>query len=103
MEPLTRRRPRRDPATLALYAWTILRGFRWTLAILALALLVGTILYRITPHAAYGGHPPPLIVCAFSAWLALFAQPVLSPPETWYLALLGGVYPLLGFGLVGEG
>ena len=25
------------------------------------------------------------------------------PPERWYLALLCGVYPLLGFGLVGEG
>jgi voltage-gated potassium channel len=103
MEPLTRSRPRRGVRTFALYFWTIARGFRTTLTILAVALLVGTLLYRITPHAAYGGHPPPLIVCAFSAWLALFAQPVLSPPETWYLAVLGGVYPLLGFGLVGEG
>ena len=103
MEPYARTRPRRDPKTLALFFYTIVRGFRTTLLILAIALLIGTILYRVTPHAAYGGHPPPLIVCAFSAWLALFAQPVLAPPETWYLAVLGGVYPLLGFGLVGEG
>jgi voltage-gated potassium channel len=103
MEPFVRRPPRRDPKTLALFVWTVVRGFRLTLAILALALIVGTILFRITPHAAFGGKPPPLMTCAFSAWLALFAQPILSPPETWYLALLGGIYPLLGFGLVGEG
>jgi hypothetical protein len=35
--------------------------------------------------------------------MALFAQTIFSPPETWYLALLDGVYPLIGFGLVGEG
>jgi voltage-gated potassium channel Kch len=38
-----------------------------------------------------------------AAWLAMFGEPMLSPPETWYLALLIGLYPLLGFGLVGEG
>jgi Trk K+ transport system NAD-binding subunit len=102
MEPY-RRAPRRDLRTLALFVWTIVRGFKLTLTILGVALLVGTILFRITPHGAFGGKPPPLMTCAFSAWLALFAQPILSPPETWYLALLGGVYPLLGFGLVGEG
>ena len=103
MQPYARRPKRRDPKTVALYVWTILRGFKLTLGILAAALVVGTILFRITPHAAFGGQPPPLMTCAFSAWLALFAQPILSPPETWYLALLGGIYPLLGFGLVGEG
>jgi Trk K+ transport system NAD-binding subunit len=35
--------------------------------------------------------------------MALFAQPIFSPPETWYLQLMCAVYPLLGFVLVGEG
>jgi hypothetical protein len=65
-------------------------------------LLLGT-LYAVTPHAAFGGHPPDLLTAFFGAWMALFAQPILMPPERWYLALLCGAYPLLGFGLVGEG
>src|SRR5205823_1260332 len=39
----------------------------------------------------------------YSSWMALLAQPVFSPPQRWYITLLCGAYPLVGFILVGEG
>jgi hypothetical protein len=94
---------RRDLRTIILFARRLLHDFRWTLGLLLGAVLLGGALYVITPHASLGNRPPPLFTALYGAWMALFAQPILSPPETWYLALLCGVYPLLGFGLVGEG
>lgn len=70
---------------------------------LVVAVLIGAALYGITPHKEFDGQPPPLMISFLSAWLAMFAQPLLSPPATWYLAILCGVYPLIGFGLIGEG
>lgn len=93
---------RRDPRTAALYLYTLLREFRWTLYLLFLTVLAGALLYSITPHKDFGGQPPPLELCFLAAWLAMFAQPMFTP-ETWYLLILCGVYPLLGFGLIGEG
>jgi voltage-gated potassium channel len=81
----------------------MLREFRWTLGLLTTAVLLLGTLYAVTPHAALGGHPPDLLTAFFGGWMALFAQPILMPPERWYLELLCGIYPLLGFGLVGEG
>jgi voltage-gated potassium channel len=94
---------RRDLRTLVLFAVRLLREFRWTLALLMLAVLLLGTLYAVTPHAQLGGRPPDPFTAFFGAWMALFAQPILMPPERWYLAILCGVYPLLGFGLVGEG
>jgi hypothetical protein len=94
---------RRDFRTPALYVLTLLREFRWTLALLIAAVLLGGSLYLITPHKEFGGQPPPPLIAFLGAWMAMFAQPMLTPPETWYLAILCGVYPLLGFGLIGEG
>ncbi|HJZ85315.1 MAG TPA: NAD(P)-binding protein [Polyangia bacterium] len=86
-----------------LFLWVLVRQFRWTLFALTVAVGFGGALFAVTPHAQLGGHRPPLITALFCAWMALFAQPILAPPETWYLALLGVVYPLLGVILVGEG
>lgn len=94
---------RRDLRTPFLYVYTLALAFRWTLLALIAAVLAGGALFAITPHAAYGGSPPPLFHCFLAAWLALFAQQLLTPPETWYLGLLCGLYPLLGFMLIGEG
>jgi hypothetical protein len=94
---------RRDLRTFVLFARRLLRDFRWTLALLAGAVVLLGTLYAITPHVALGNRPPPPFTAFYGAWMALFAQPILNPPETWYLALLCGLYPLLGFGLVGEG
>ena len=94
---------RRNIRTLLLYARAVLTEFRWTLSALAAAVLLGGLLYRLTPHAQLGGRSPSLLMSLYSAWMALFAQPVFSPPATWYLYVLCGFYPLLGFGLIGEG
>jgi voltage-gated potassium channel len=97
------RAPRRsDPLTIYLFARHMLREFRWTLGLLMMAVLLLGTLYAVTPLAALGGRPPDPFAAIFSAWMALFAQTIL-PAERWYLELLCGVYPLLGFGLVGEG
>ncbi|HEY1587494.1 MAG TPA: NAD(P)-binding protein [Polyangia bacterium] len=97
------RAPRRsDPRTIVLFAQRMLREFRWTLALLMMAVLLLGTLWAVTPLAALGGHRPDPFASFFSAWMALFAQTIL-PAERWYLELLCGVYPLFGFGLVGEG
>ncbi|HZS36913.1 MAG TPA: NAD-binding protein [Polyangia bacterium] len=89
--------------TAALYVRTLVHEFRWTLLFLAAAQLTGTTLYAITPHRALAGFAPSLMQSFYGAWMALFAQPILSPPETWYLAMVCAIYPLFGFVLVGEG
>jgi voltage-gated potassium channel len=88
---------------MLLFARWLADEFRWTLALLMGAVVLLASAYVLTPHAALGGRCPSLATSLYGAWMALFAQPIFSPPETWYLALLCGLYPLLGFGLVGEG
>jgi voltage-gated potassium channel len=100
--PPTRAPRRSDPRTIVLFALRLGREFRWTLALLMIAVLLLGGLFAVTPHASLGGKPPDPMTAFYAAWMALFAQPVL-PPERWYLELLCGVYPLLGFSLVGEG
>ena len=94
---------RRDVRTIVLFGVRLLREFRWTLGLLVGAVLLLGTLYAGTPLVALGGQRPSLFTAFFGAWMALFAQPMSMMPERWYLALLCGVYPLLGFGLVGEG
>jgi len=94
---------RRDLRTFWLYAKAIVKEFRWTLAGVTLAVAVGGVLYGLTPLAALGGRRPDPLVALYGAWMALFAETALGPPDTWYLALLSGAYPLVGFVLVGEG
>jgi voltage-gated potassium channel len=101
LKPLRVRR--RDLRTPILYIWTLLNEFKGTLIALLVAVLLGGTLYALTPHKEFDGNPPPMLDCFLGAWLALFAQPIFTPPATWYLAILVGVYPLLGFGLIGEG
>jgi hypothetical protein len=89
--------------TTVLLARRLLRDFRWTLSLLAMLVLLLATLYAVTPHRQLGGQPPSVITALFGAWMALFAQPILTPPETWYLAALDALYPLFGFVLIGEG
>jgi len=97
--------PHRPPSLRIawLYARTIVASFRVTLLGLAIALIFGAFLYMITPHRALDGARPPLTMALYAAWMAFFAQPLFSPPETWYLQLMHAAYPLFGFILVGEG
>jgi hypothetical protein len=94
---------RRTLHTALLYALALVREFHWTLVAIVAAVLLGGTLYAITPHAELGGAPPSLMTSLYTAWMALFAEQTLTPPQTWYLALLNGVYALLGFVLIGEG
>ncbi len=100
---MPRARRRRDLRTIYLFARRLVAEFRWTLGLLMMAVLLLGTLYAVTPHAQLGGRPPDPLTAFFGAWMALFAQPILMPPERWYLEILCGIYPLLGFGLVGEG
>ncbi len=85
------------------YALVLFAEFRWTIVFLSCAILVAAVLYAITPHTALGGRTPSPLTSLYGAWMALFAQPILSPPETWYLTMVCAIYPLFGFVLVGEG
>ncbi|MBI4606624.1 MAG: NAD-binding protein [Planctomycetes bacterium] len=96
-------RGRRSLRTTSLYFLALLRELRWSLGALGGAVLLGACLFAVTPHAAYGGKAPPPLSSAYFAWMMLFGEVVLGPPETWYLALLSAMYPLLGIVLVGEG
>lgn len=97
------RRKRRDLATLYRYTYKLVREFRGTIFALALVIVIGALAHRITPMSQLQGTAPPWSLSFFGAWMALFAQPLFSPPETWYLEIVVAVYPLLGVLLIGEG
>jgi len=103
--PSRRRRVRRRSRAYVavLYFLAILREFRWTLAIFFAFVAAGTVLFAITPHDALGHRRPSLLLAAYCTWMAMLAQPVYNPPETWYLTAITGIYPVLGFVLIGEG
>jgi voltage-gated potassium channel len=98
-----RQRRGRRLRTSWLYFIALVREFRWTLLGLCAFVVIGAILYRITPHEALHGNRPNLMIALYGAWMALLAQPIFSPPETWYLEVMCAVYPLAGFILIGEG
>ncbi len=90
---------RHDPRTIALYVSAMLREFRVTLTLLASAVLFAGLLFWLTPPA---GSPGDALTALYSGWMALLNQPP-YPPDAWYLILIDGAYPVLGFVLVGEG
>src|SRR5512134_3539694 len=69
----------------------------------ALAVGLAAALYTATPHDALAGARPGLGHALYCGWMALLGEPQLTPPETWYLALVTGIYPLVGLVLVGDG
>ena len=99
---MTRAR-RTSVATFGRYAAALAHEFRWTLAGLGAAVAAGTLLFALTPHASLGGARPTFVQSFFAAWMALFAETVFTPPETWYTAALMMVAPLVGFVVLGEG
>jgi Trk K+ transport system NAD-binding subunit len=96
-------RKRRDLGTIWLYVRKIVYEFRGTLGALVAVILFGALLYWITPQTALGGHRPTWLTSLYGSWMSLFAQPIYSPPDAWYLELCAGVYPLFGVLLIGEG
>lgn len=100
---LPRRRPRRGVRVALRYARVLLGRFRWTLLILLTAVVIGTVLHAFTAQPSLNGSRPSVGVSVYAAWMALFAQPLFSPPVPWYLMVMYAAYPVLGFILVGEG
>ena len=97
------RRRRRNARVAVRYVEALLVEFRWTLAILLAAVVVGAVLHAVSRPAALNGARPSAGVSIYAAWMALFAQPTFSPPAPAYLMVMYAVYPVLGFMLVGEG
>ena len=99
--PLARARQRRaSPRITALYLLAILREFRWTLAALSLAVLIGALVFS---RCTVDGVTPNLLTSIYAAWMALLAQPIYNPPPTTSLLILCAIYPLIGAVLIGEG
>lgn len=97
------RRPR-SVRTFVLYVVALLREFRITLLILLAALVLGSTLYGLNPaEFAAKGIPLNTFNALYASWMALLAQPINSPPTVWYLGILVGCYPILGFIVIGEG
>jgi len=85
------------------YLHVLVAEFRWTLVILACAVIVGAALHVLAARSGAAGGWGSVGVSVYAAWMALFAQPMDSPPMKWYLMVVYAVYPVLGFLLVGEG
>jgi voltage-gated potassium channel len=88
--------------TMVLYIRALLFEFRWTLFGLVCVLALGTLLYLRTP-GEFREKEGTFLNALFATWMAMLAQPINSPPTTWYLNLLCGLYPVIGFVLIGEG
>src|SRR3954464_7002604 len=99
------RRRRPSPVWIAgRYVRVLVGEFKWTLVVLACAVVLGSWLHWVGgPGGAGRPVGPRLGFVVYAAWMALFAQPVYSPPAAWYLMVMYAVYPVLGFMLVGEG
>ncbi len=97
------RHRRRGVGAFGLYARALLREFRWTLLLVLMAVLIGGLLFAITPQPSLGGARTPVDMALFAAWMAMLSQPILTPPAAWYLTVVDSVYPLFGFALIGEG
>jgi voltage-gated potassium channel len=94
---------RRSLRVLFRYTSVLLREFKVSLIILAAMVLVGGSLYAMAPPEAFAAPPPTFVGWPFlAAWMNLFAQPI-AEPKVLYLGLIEGIFPLFGFGLVGEG
>jgi len=100
---LTRVRRRRSLLQGVRYAGAMLHEFRVSLLALGIFVLLGGLLHWATPMQALGGARPSVLNSLLAAWLSMFGEPMYNPPPTWYLALVQGLYPVLGFALVGEG
>jgi Trk K+ transport system NAD-binding subunit len=100
--PVPRRKRRRVRVGL-LYVRALIAEFRWTLFGLLIALSIGTAVILLSPEVRFDGKPPTVPMAIYSAWMSLLAQPTLNPPPSEILMVLFAVYPLLGFGLIGEG
>ena len=83
--PLLFQPRRRFPSRIRIllrYLQVLLGEFRWTLVILASAVMVGTFLHVLARPGGGTGSGPSVGVAIYAAWMALFAQPMYSPQST---------------------
>ena len=100
---LTHRRRRTARAGLA-YARAMFHEFRWTLLLLLIAMVFGAAVIGLTPGVLIADRRPTVGTSLYGAWMAMLGQAPGPPPEgAWHLMLLYGLYPPLGFILIGEG
>lgn len=92
-----RRAHRHDLRTIALYAWAIVREFRWTIAFLVLAVIVLAVFLFLGSEK-----PVSPLRALYLAWGALLNKD-LPDTERPHLLVLEGVYPVFGFVIFGEG
>ena len=90
---------RHDARTAVLYAWALLREFRLTLLLIGIAVALAAAVFLNSPQT---GEPLTFGRALYAGWAALLNQSIV-PPATWYLGLIGGLYPLIGLALIGEG
>jgi voltage-gated potassium channel len=96
------RKPRRRTMLTAwLYFLVLLYEFRYTLACLSVCVVTGSLAYHAVPSAEGKASNWPQSI--YHGWMALLAQPRDPTPPTVGLGIMCGVYPVLGFVLVGEG
>jgi voltage-gated potassium channel len=81
-----------------LYARALAREFRYTLITFAILVVVGTVLFRMTPLADY---PDPNLPSSLYGTFSLLGlgQPY-NFPAAWYLRILYLSYPIIGIGVV---
>jgi voltage-gated potassium channel len=89
--------------TTVLYVLALLKEFRASLGVLLVMLVVGTVLFHATPAEFGGPERATLLNAVYAAWMAMLVNPVNPVPSTWYLTLLTGFYPVIGFVVIGEG
>src|SRR5438552_2082294 len=96
-----RRAPRHPVRTAWLYALVLLHEFRYTLLSIAAGVVLGAVVYAVTPDEK--GDRPSAARAVYHSWMAMLAQPRDQTPPTVPIGILCAVYPVLGFVLVGEG
>ncbi|HET6246259.1 MAG TPA: NAD-binding protein [Tepidisphaeraceae bacterium] len=93
---------RRRAMIAALYFRAIIIEFRWTLILLATLVAFAAVLHRATPAARLEGQRVSFGDAIYDGWMALLAQPAYQKCP-WYLKIVYGLYPVMGFILIGEG
>jgi voltage-gated potassium channel len=96
-------RARRPDGAVWRYLLALVYRFRYTLLALGSAVAFASVVYRLAPPPTPAAERPSMVLAIYGGWMTLLAQPLYTSPHTWYLALMAGLYPLLGFVMIGEG
>src|ERR1700728_3757020 len=87
---------RRRTRIIALYVRALVAEFRGTMLALAILVAIAAPLHRFTPAARLDGQPVSVGDSIYDGWMALLAQPQYTKCP-WYLKVVYGLYPVMGF------